>query len=181
MKSIKEFYRHTAACLFFLALTFIAGCDTEDLMKEEVDEDSKPKATMTINMIVEYPRASMVEREINTFSGRKVWINVNPFLHSKYIQEIELSPSPEKPGYYDLLLKLDPMGKNMWVALVEESKLNRFGVIVDGIFYRTCDPVRMKSDDDSDEWVTLKGPYDPKIAEKLKRHAKKNYELLNDK
>jgi len=182
MKSIKEFYKTPAACLLFLALTFISGCDSmDDLMKEEVDEDSKPKTVMTINMLVEYPRATMVEREIITFSGRKVWINTNPFLHSKYIQEIELTPSGDKPGYFDLLLKLDSTGKNMWVALVEESKINRFGVIIDGIFYRTCDPVRMKSDDDNDEWVTLKGPYDQKTAEKLKKHAKKNYEILNDK
>ena len=184
MKRFKKFSGLSALPFLFLLLMLVSGCeimDMDEIMKEKVDEDTKPKTVLTVNMIVDYPRVTVIEREILTFSGRKVWINTTPFLHSKYIEDIELVPSKDKPDYFDLLLKLDATGRNIWISLVEEAKINRFGVVIDGIFYRTCEPMRMKTDDDSDEWVMLKGPYDPTTANRLKKNAKNNYKLLNDK
>jgi hypothetical protein len=169
----------------YVAMLFILTTGCETLKELELDDfkdteeiSRKPRYVVTINQIVRYPRSKAIEKKIITFSGRSVWININPFLHSRHIQEIKLKPNKRKPEFYDLLLKLDRSGKIMWIALTEECKTNTFGVIVDGVFYRKFEPVKMKTDES--DWVIMKGPFDAITAKKIQEYAKKNYKLLTE-
>ena len=160
--------------------SFSLGCETidfEEMMKPPEDTESKPKTVMSVHKIVKYPRALDLEKEIIAFSGRKVWINKNPFLHSRHIQDIQLIPCEGRPNYFNLRLKLDRSGKIMWIALCEQTRINEFGVVVDGIYYRLFKPERIFSEES--DWVVLNGPYDKISANSLKDNAKNNYKLLN--
>jgi hypothetical protein len=59
---------------------FLTGCeimddDFSDLFKEpDTPEEEQPKFVITVNEIIKYPRATKLEREIATFSGRTIWI-----------------------------------------------------------------------------------------------------------
>lgn len=169
---------------FFLGLIWIlAGCevlddDFSDLFKEpETPEEEKPKFVITVNEVVKYPRATRLEKEISTFSGRTIWINVNPFVSSRNIKSIKLIPCKDKPNFYDLQVNIDRGGRIMWIALCEQTKVNQFGVVIDGVLYRRFEPERLSSDEDN--WAIIKGPFDKVTAESLRDAAKNNYKLLN--
>jgi hypothetical protein len=159
------------------------GCEA---LKEAFDEselgdssnkDDKPIYVISINRIVRYPRAKRLEKEIKTFSGRSIWINVNPFLHSRNIEEIKLEPIADRPGFYNMSLKLDRQGRIIWIALTEQAKINQYGVLIDGVFYRTFEPRRMSTEED--EWVLLRGPFDQVTAKAVEKYSKTNFEKLN--
>lgn len=159
-------------------VTFITGCETlDEAFKPEPTEAEKAKFVISINEVVEYPRARQLEREIETFNGRTVWINMNTFLHSRDIEAIKLIPSKDKDGFFDLSLKLTRKGKVMWISLVEEVKSKKFGVIIDGTFYRMFQPEKLITDED--EWVIMKGPYDPTTAKAIEKNAVSNYKRFN--
>lgn len=160
------------------ALLFLTGCETfDDALKPEPTDAEKAKFVISINEVVEYPRARQLEREIETFNGRTIWINLNTFIHSRDIELVKLIPSKEKDGFFDLSLKLTRKGKVMWISLCEEVKTKKFGVIVDGTFYRMFQPEKLVSEDD--EFVTLKGPFDPTTAKAIEKNAPLNYKKFN--
>ena len=162
-----------------LALVFfITGCETlDEALKPEPLEVDKAQFVISVNEVVEYPRARQLEREIETFNGRTIWINLNTFLHSRDIEAVKLVPSKDKDGFFDMSLKLTRKGKVMWISLCEEVKIKKFGVIVDGTFYRMFQPEKMVTDDD--EWVVMKGPFDPTTAKAIEKNAAGNYKKFN--
>lgn len=170
----KRFY--TLSILFMSIVLFSVSCETlEEALKDRTKEEEMKELQyiFTINEVVDYPRATGLEREITSFSGKKLWINVNPFIHSRDIEEIKKTPS-EKQGFFDLQLKLTRRGKIMWTALIEQVRINKFGVIVDGVFYRTFEPERIPTPEEA-EWVALKGPFDAVTADGLIKYAKGNF------
>ncbi|HCE45851.1 MAG TPA: hypothetical protein DET40_20085 [Lentisphaeria bacterium] len=152
---------------------FICGCETLD-----ADSKSKePSYVMTINEIVKYPRANRLEVEVPAYNGNTKWINSNAFLHSRNIKEIEMIPSAQKKGFYDLQLKLDYHGKLAWMQLSVKYAYGDLGFLIDGVYYRSVTPDKMSSE--FEDTVLVRGPFDPVTAKSLKANAQKNYRTYN--
>lgn len=166
-------------CCCLLAFFFVAGCSEmerkkfEELFKGQMEE---PKRIVTINSIVKFPRAQELEKEIMTFTGRKVWINTNSFIHSKAIKDIEIVPRDSEGNFYDLKLKLSNHGKLVWMQLSVGYANEKLGFVVDGLFYRSFTPLPMK---EGDEFVTIEGPFDRYTAQEIQKYAKTNFEYFN--
>ncbi|OGV47736.1 MAG: hypothetical protein A2017_16195 [Lentisphaerae bacterium GWF2_44_16] len=170
----KHFY--PLSFLFISILLFTVSCETlEEALKDRTKEEemNELQYIFSINEVIDYPRATGLEREITSFSGKKLWINVNPFIHSRDVEEIKKVPS-EKPGFFDLQLKLTRRGRIMWTALTEQVRVTKFGVIIDGVFYRTFEPERIPKPEEA-EWAAVKGPFDAVTADGLIKYAKSNF------
>lgn len=162
--------------LFISILLFTVSCETlEEALKDRTKEEemNELQYIFSINEVIDYPRATGLEREITSFSGKKLWINVNPFIHSRDVEEIKKIPS-EKAGFFDLQLKLTRRGRIMWTALIEQVRVTKFGVIIDGVFYRTFEPERIPKPEEA-EWAAVKGPFDAVTADGLVKYAKGNF------
>jgi hypothetical protein len=161
------------AVLLMSIFLFICGCET-------IDADSKskePSYVLTINEVVKYPRANQLEREVQSYSGTNKWVNTNPFLHSKNIMEIEMIPSAQKKGYYDLQMKLDYHGKLSWMQLSVNYAYGELGLLIDGVYYRSISPDKLASE--YEDSVLVRGPFDPVTAKSLKVNSLKNYRYYN--
>ena len=162
--------------LFITIALFTVSCEVlDEAMKDRTKEEEMKKLqyVFTVNEIIDYPRANGLEREIPSFNGKLLWINVNTFIHSRDIEEIKKLPS-EKKGFYDLQLKLTRRGRIMWTALTEQVRVTKFGVIIDGVFYRTFEPERIPKPEEA-EWAAVKGPFDAVTADGLIKYAKSNF------
>lgn len=157
-----------------ISLFFTQGCE---VLKKEL---YKPQCIITVNQIVQYPRATRLEREIATISGQKIWINVNPFIHSNSIKKVELLPIEGKENYYDLLLNLDYQGKLIWMQLSAQFAHEPLAFIIDGVCYKTFIPERiMKGVSDEEVKVKVKGPFAKPIAEEIRDFSVPNYEFFH--
>lgn len=162
-------------------LAFAAGCETwDEVMSGEtkVQDDDKPKYVMSVHEIVKYPRGTMIEKEVQSFGGRNVWVNINPFIHSRNIPKVEILPSKEKDGFYDLQLTLDRRGRLLWTQLSVEFNKTDVALLIDGVFYRTFQPEQL--DDEEDMVVVIKGPFDPVTAKCIEKYAAKNYKYFEE-
>jgi hypothetical protein len=157
----------------FLLLGFLGGCETIDLEKSKKD----PEYVITINEIVKQPRTKVLEKEVPTFSGKTICVNTNAYLHSRNIQDIEIIPSASKKGFYDLQLRLDYHGKNIWMQLSVNHAYTEVAFLIDGVFYRPIMPDRITTEED--DLVYLRGPFDPVTAKSLKENATLNYRFFN--
>lgn len=188
------------------SLFLLQGCKVlEDMKQEELKKKIKsgPNFTISIHQIVKYPRAEKLEREVQAFSGRKLWINTNPFLHSRNIKRIELverdnlnlvpkktewgeqnkkqkikkKRNPKEPKFYDLKLYFTRRGSLAWMQLSAAYRHDKLALLIDGVFYRTFTPNKMYTQDD--EYAILEGPIDETCAFLIKDHSKKNYKHFN--
>jgi hypothetical protein len=152
----------------------------EDVFNTEPKKNSyEPQYVVSIHKVVEYPRAKKIEKEVSSFTGgKKIWINVNPNIHSKQLEEIQPQEIPDKPGYFDLKAKLDKHGKVMWTGLCQEAKIDPFGVLIDGVYYRSFATPVQPDDSDTIEWVVIKGPFDAATAKAVEKYSKKNFKYF---
>lgn len=169
--------RNSVICAFsaLMLLVLLCGCETLEGDKSK----KEPAYVITINAFAKQPTKSKeLEKEVTSFGGGKtVWINTNAFLHSRNIQDIEIIPSAEKKGYYDLELKLDYHGKNVWMQLSVNSLYTELAFLVDGVYYRPIKPDRISTED---EYVVyLRGPFDSVTAKSIKENAASNYKYFN--
>ena len=165
----------SVAAIFSL---LIVGCETiKEAMHPKDEKDKAPRYVITLHQIVKYPRASDLERQITAFDGRKYWINMNQFFHSRHIEEVKLVPSKEREGYFDVLMKLDPSGIMKWVQLSMHFKREKMAMLIDGHFYELYTPDQLA--DENDEWVLLRGPFDKVTAGGIKKYANKNFLFFN--
>jgi hypothetical protein len=161
------------ALMAFMLLGMICGCETLDSEKNK----KEPSYVLTINEIVKYPRAKEIEKEVPTYSGKTIFVNTNAFLHSRNIQEIEIIPSTEKKGFFDLEFRLDYHGKNIWMQLSVNHAYTEVAFLIDGVFYRAVRPDKISTEED--DLVYLRGPFDPVTAKSLKENAAFNYKYFN--
>lgn len=155
---------------FSLALLLFSGC-------EIFKKASQPCYLISIHDIVQYPRASKIEKEMPQFSGGTIWVNASPRIHSDSILEIETVPNKEHPGYFDLVCKLDYHGRLIWMQISSEIPRKEFVFAIDGVCYRTIIPDKMISEEKS--LVTIVGPFESVIAEALREHAPTNYKFFH--
>jgi hypothetical protein len=157
-----------------LSVLLMSGCEVlQDAMKEE----RKTSYVLSLHQIVKYPRSKELEKKITTFDGHEYWINTNQFFHSRNIEKVELIPSKERKGYYDLSLQLDHNGILKWIQLSMQFKDEKLVLMIDGNFYKLYTPEQLA--DEEDQWVLLKGPFDKVTAKGIQKFAHKNYIYFN--
>jgi len=168
--------------ILVLGCTLVAGCEFEkwansDEKGSEDKDDGKPHYVITVNELVKYPRAENLEREIMTYDGRTVWVNTNPYMHSRNIESIELVPVPEKKGFYHLKLKLNRRGKMIWMQLAAQFSNRQVAFLVDGIFYRAFVPQALQNEELGT--VIIEGPFDVYTAKTLQKYAPINFKIFS--
>ena len=176
---------------FFLAALAIftilsnTGCNLDEVIQdwESSLNPKDPEYVISVHRIIRYRRGEELEREIDTFSGGVVCVNVNPFLHSRNIKKIDLGVREGDPGFYDLVLHLDKRGQMLWSSVAVQFRGEKMGLIIDGVFYRSFMP-HIPNPDDIDEktgsvTVLLEGPIDQATAKSIAKFSEKNYKAMN--
>ena len=179
-------FRFICAVILTAALT---GCDTfREAFREAMSGESsrsedpnsenyQPRYIVGIFSIVKYPRAGELEREINTFDGKTIWINTNQLFSSKNIRDAKAVARPGNPEIFDLQFKVDRFGKLQWQLLSGNHNDEPVALVVDGVYFASFYPE--PADDDASSWVTLRVGINPVTARGIARNAKKNYTNLN--
>jgi len=165
-----KYNRLLSMALLTMGLSLVIGCEAFKM--------KKPTKIITVHEIVKYPRAKQLEKEIMTFSGDKIWINSNPFLHSKSVEEIKLIPIEGQKDFYNLELKLDRHGALVWMQLSVGFAHKRLAFVIDDVYYRSF--IISQKTTENDHKIVIKGPFDKITAESLKEHAKDNYKYYNE-
>lgn len=143
----------------------------------ESKDDGKPHYVISLNEMVKYPRAEALEIEIPTYDGRTVWINSNPFIHSRNIRSVELLPDTRKKGFYNLKFVLNRRGKLIWMQIAVQFRHHPMAFIVDGSLYRAFTPQPLLNEDTGE--VVVEGPFDSYTAKAIQRYAPGNYKIFN--
>lgn len=154
-------------------ILFLSGCAAiEDALNINLIDD-KPRYQISIHNIIRYPRGNEIEEEVATFKGEKVVINTNSFIDSSKILDAEMIPLEDKPGYYDISLKLNGTGIKQWFQLVLDYHDAPSAIIIDGAYFGRFRPDGGHTEDT--QWVTLKGPFNEVIARGIVKYARRNY------
>lgn len=163
--------------VIFVMSSLLTGCKIVEIFNK--NDKSLPKWTISINKIVKYPRGSITEKQIPTFSGDKVWIKKKALLNSTSIKEVNSEPIKNMPGFCKLKLKLDRHGALVAMRLSNSMKDRSFAFVVDGMYYR-----RVKFDNPPLEKdfskIVLDGPFSKTIADFLSEYAPLNYEYFKN-
>lgn len=181
-----------------LALTICLGfgCKTMDELKAWTRKlrhksDYKPEFVISIHHIVKKhdDHIQALERRIKTFSGKNIWVNVNSYLHSRDITEIEMIERPReklpleladyKGTLYDLRLHPTRRGMRLWLPVSVDLCGEKMAFMVDGIFYRTITPEKV-IDEEKDETILIEGPFDEFTAKNIVERAKDNFDYYSD-
>lgn len=178
----KIFFLFAAA---FAVLLTNTSCNLDQTIQEleESMNPTDPEYVISVHQIVRFRRGEQLEREIETFSGGVVCVNVNPFLHSRNIKKVELLPRKGDNGFFDLVLHLDKRGQMIWSSIAIQYRGEKMGLIVDGVFYRAFMP-QIPNPDDIDKntgcvTVILEGPVDQATANSIAKFSEKNYRHFN--
>ena len=167
MKKISLLIFCTFAALFF------SGCAViEDTLNINLFDDN-PRYQISLHSIILHPRGNAIEEEIDNFKGEKIIINANSFIDSSKIFDAELIPLEDKPGYYDISLKLNGTGIKQWFQLVLDYRDDPIAIIIDGAYFGRFRPDGGHTEDD--QWVVLKGPFNEVIARGIVKYARRNY------
>jgi len=169
--------------ILFLAsmVLLLFGCTPK--IQRLLGQLPEPENQIAIHQIIQYPRAKTIERQIPTFSGRTIWINVNSFIHSSAIKKVELVPRGKSGKYYDLKLFMNRRGRLHWMSLCNAFKNEKVAFVIDGTFYRSFYPKPMVGEYDTKEdttYVLIEGPFDKGTADALEEWAPKNFQYYND-
>jgi len=175
-----------AGLLGIAALTLFAagGCS---IMREALeagaasdnpnDDNFRPRFVVGVFSIVRYPRATELEREIETPDGRTVSINTNQNFSSKNLKRVRVVARPGNPDVCDLQFQLDRAGLLQWEMLAGRHREEPMVFVVDGrceaLFYPELPP------DDGSDWVTLRVGVNPHTAKGVAKYAEKNYTHYN--
>ena len=116
-----------------LLIMFAAGTGGCEIIEEALEagaldtdnpnsDDYRPRFVIGIFSIVQYPRATDLEKPIRDLDGREIYINANQNFSSKNLKDARIVVRPGNPELCDLKLKLDRRGKIQWQA---DSGMNR--------------------------------------------------------
>ncbi len=173
--------RSILTALFAIILAF--GLCSCDVLKEEPEtdaegyvKDDKPHFVITVNQLVKYPHAEIIEKEVDCFDGNTIWINTNFMLHSRNVEKVEIVPMPGNPKYYNLKIKLNRRGKMLWTQSSIGFKHSKVAFLVDGVCYRVFSA---QEPDENGEWVMIEGPFHKYLAKGIAHYAESNYKLFN--
>ena len=169
------------AALEIFTLFTNTACDLDKAIQEMEDSlnPTDPEYVISVHRIIRYRRGEDLEREIDTFSGGVICVNVNPFLHSRNIKKVDLEIREGDPGFYNLVLHLDKRGQMLWSSIAVQYRGEKLGLVIDGVFYRSFMP-NIPNPDDIDKktgsvTVILEGPIDQATAHSISKFSEKNY------
>ena len=170
-----------AAALFCLCgcEVFMEALEAENaLNSDDPNSDNyQPRFIVGIFSIVEYPRATSLERELPTTSGESIWINSNQNFSSKNLREAKVVSRPGNPDICDLKFRLDRPGRVQWEILAGNHRDEAVVLVVDGRYAAKFIPE--PPDENNPNWVTLRVGIDPYTARGVAKFAKKNYVHYN--
>lgn len=171
-------------CLFGVMVFSWSGCEVvQEALREEFEhgssdrgssEDFKPRFILAVCSIIKYPRAQMIEQQVD-FNGSTIWINKNQLFDSKRIENARAVPRPGNPDKVDIELKLDPLGKTHWQMLVATAQGNEVVLMVDKRCVATFVPEMPNNDSDRIDWVRVRAGVDAYTARGIVRFAERNY------
>ncbi|MCQ2379649.1 MAG: hypothetical protein MJ025_01825 [Victivallaceae bacterium] len=169
--------------LAMICLALLPGCEEfEDLMNETSNDPNseiyEPRFIVGIFSIIDYPRASALEREIESGDGKKIWINTNQCFSSKHLRKARVVARPGDPDSCDLQFKFDRMGKVQWEMLSGQHRGEPVVLVVDGRYVAKFIP-EPPDDDSKNMWITLRVGIDPYTAKGVAKFAEKNYYYYN--
>lgn len=180
-------FKTTLRMFSLLALAFtLCGCE---LINEAMDPDNaintddptgdsyEARFVLGIFSIVEYPRASRLERELKTATGESIWINRNQYFGSQHIKEARVVARPGNPDVCDLKLRMDRAGKTQWDILAGNYRGQQVVLVVDGRHMTNFIPG--EPDENNRNWVTVRVGIDHYTARGIAKFAKKNYAHYN--
>ena len=180
---MKKFLLPVFLALFSLVMN--TGCDLDQAIQEMEESltPTDPEYVISVHRIIRFRRGEELEREIDTFSGGVVCVNVNPFLHSRNIKKVELLPRKGDEGFFDLVLHLDKRGQMLWSSIAIQYRGEKLGLVVDGVYYRAFLP-NIPNPDDIDKktgsvTVLLEGPVDQATATSIAKFSEKNFRYFN--
>ncbi len=136
-------------------------------------EEYRPRFVMTVNSLIQYPRAGEMEKEIDGIDGKTVWINSVPIFSSKNISDVRVVARPGDPDLCDLQCKTDRAGKLKWQVVSGNHRGEPVAFIVDGVYFGSFLPESL--DDDESDWITVRIGIDSVTAGGIVKYAKKNY------
>lgn len=167
------------------ALALLCGCDSLKTDENEDDFDNKggssvfdqkqPRYVISFHEIIKYPRASDIERPIDTLDGKKIYININQFVHSSDIMDARLIKLPNNENYYNLRLKFSRSGAIRWHSMAINFRGREVAMLLDGHYLASL--IAQPLEDDEDEWVVIRGPFDAVTARGIRRNAARNYNI----
>ncbi|MBO5792544.1 MAG: hypothetical protein J6S54_08740 [Lentisphaeria bacterium] len=140
-------------------------------------EDYRPRFVVGIFSIVQYPRATDLEKPIRDLDGREIYINANQNFSSKNLKDARIVVRPGNPELCDLKLKLDRRGKIQWQLLAGRFRDEQVAFVVDGKLLARFVPEL--PEDENDAWVFLRVGIDHFHAKNIVKFAKKNYVFFN--
>ncbi len=104
-------------------------------------------------------------------------VEKNLYCHSRDIEEIELVPSPNRKGYYQLVLKLSDRGRKRWFAMSGDMTGKPIAILLDGEYQRYFYVDRTY--DGRSNYVVISANFSERLANKIKKAAPKNYRHFN--
>ncbi len=140
-------------------------------------DDYRPRFVIGIFSIVQYPRATDLEKPIRDLDGREIYINANQNFSSKNLKDARIVVRPGNPELCDLKLKLDRRGKIQWQLLAGRFRDEQVAFVVDGKLLARFVPEL--PEDENDTWVFLRVGIDHFHAKNIVKFAKKNYVFFN--
>lgn len=175
-------------CLIGSVIFAGGGCEiVQEALQEEFEhgsssrgssEDFKPRFVLAVCSIVQYPRAQMIEQQVD-FNGTPIWINKNQLFDSKRIKKARAIPRPGNPDLLDFELKLDPLGKTHWQMLVATAQGKEVALMIDKRCVATFVPEMPHNDSDRIDWVTIRAGVDTYTARGVVRFAERNHVHFN--
>lgn len=140
-------------------------------------EDYRPRFVVGIFSIVQYPRATELEKPIRDLDGREIYINANQNFSSKNLRDAKIVIRPGNPELCDLMFRLDRRGKIQWQLLAGRYRHEQVAFVVDGRILARFVPELPR--DENSSWVFLRVGIDHYHARNIVRFAKKNYIFYN--
>lgn len=159
--------------MFFVVVSMflISGCELLDSLNQT------PKYVISFHEIIKYPRASEIERPITTLDNKKIYININQFVHSSDIADARLVEIPGTTDYFRIRLKMSRAGIARWHGMSINFKGREVAMLLDGVYLLSMEAELFK--DDEDEWVLLDGPFDAVTANGIVKNAPINDKIYN--
>ena len=177
---------------FFLlplaALTLVVGCCGCEILEEALEggsfdadnpnsNDYQPRYVVGIFSIVQYPRATDLERPVRDLNGNEIYINANQNFSSKNLRDVKIVVRPGNPELCDLKFRLDRRGKVQWQLLAGRARDEQVAFVVDGKLLSRFVPEL--PEDENASWVFLRVGIDHFYAKNIVKFAKKNYIFYN--
>ena len=140
-------------------------------------DDYRPRCVIGIFSIVQYPRATDLEKPIRDLEGRELYINTNQNFSSKNLKDVRIVVRPGNPELCDLKFRLDRRGKIQWQLLAGRYRDEQVAFVVDGKLLARFVPEL--PEDENNSWVFLRVGIDHFHAKNIVKFAKKNYAFFN--